>query len=366
MNPAISISLKIGLGILVLNATSLSLAKSDNHAITSPCDTAKAYTVKLDNGVVSGSGIIFKKSNNQYFVLTSAHLLIKEARKYKIHTPDQTIHSASVLATFDKVSKKNSEVNDIAILKFKSNKKYKIAVLSLDDLHSYNNTVFAAGFPIKDEFDSESKDPGFVCNNDGGKISMALSKSMEEGYQLGYYIDIVRGMSGGPLVNMEGKVIGINGKRSHPLGAKNYRFYKYRDGNKVDAPLDLLFNSSWAIPTKTILTAQKSLNLIKILPSSTKNSTSSPSIEKIPSVIPSTNKPSPSPSLPGTSTSSPSIEKIPSVIPSTNKPSPSPSLPGTSTSSPSIEKIPSVVPSTKKPSEIKNIHPIIRDYSGRH
>jgi S1-C subfamily serine protease len=303
MNSTVSRLLTIGFAISVVSTINSSTARSENHK--SPCDMAKYYTIKLDNGVVSGSGIIFKKYKDQYFILTTAHLLIKETRKYKVYTSDRRSYSASILTSFDKALKNKGEVNDLAILKFRSKRNYTIAELSVNNIDSSNQNVFAAGFPIKNELNPQSKDLGFVC--DGGKISVFLSKPMEEGYQIGYYIDIEKGMSGGPLINNEGKVIGINGKQSHPITAKSYRFYKYRDGSKVDASLDLLFDSSWAIPTQTFLVAQKSLKLITVPPSSAKNTTFP--LQKSPAT----------PSPPSSENINPIIQRIPAGSPSPSR-----------------------------------------------
>jgi S1-C subfamily serine protease len=218
----------------------------------SSCYDAKTYTIKLVNGVISGSGVIIKNDKSNFYILTTAHLLTDNKVTYHIYTSDGKKHSASVVTRFDKVNKDNAIPNDLAILKFKSKEKYRVAKLMSDPHTFLDSPVFAAGYPIKDDLNGEVSDPGFVCNRDGERISVVLSESMKEGYQIGYCINIVRGMSGGPLFDSKGKVIGINAKRSYPLTAKNRRLYKYQDGSEVDAPLDLLFSSSWAVPIQSL------------------------------------------------------------------------------------------------------------------
>jgi S1-C subfamily serine protease len=266
MKSIISTPIQIGLAIFVFNQIAnesvLSRANLVPDQYDTPCNIARPYVVKLNNGITSGSGIILKKERRKYLVLTTAHLLLDKTAKYKIITLDGVTHSAKLIARFDKPALKKADSNDIAVLEFKSKNSYKNATLVSNEIDLLGQRVFAAGFPIKDELNGQITDPGFVCNSDGGKVSVVLSRSMQEGYQIGYYIDIAKGMSGGPLINTEGKVVGINGKQSHPINIGNHQFYKHRDGSDVNEPLELLYDSSWAISVETfLLTAPKSLKL---------------------------------------------------------------------------------------------------------
>jgi S1-C subfamily serine protease len=78
-----------------------------------------------------------------------------------------------------------------------------------------------------------------------------LGKALEGGYQIGYTNELKKGMSGGPLLNRWGEVVGINGKHAYPLwNAPSI----YQDGSQVRPALnEAIDRYSWAIPVRTLL-----------------------------------------------------------------------------------------------------------------
>ena len=73
---------------------------------------------------------------------------------------------------------------------------------------------------------------------------------MSEGYGLGYTNEIEQGMSGGPVLNESGQVVGINGRLKYPL--QGIDGFTFADGTKPSIKLFKQMEAlSWAIPIST-------------------------------------------------------------------------------------------------------------------
>lgn len=210
---------------------------------------AASITVKILATEALGSGIIWERQDSNYLIITNKHVLRAEKPPYYIQTPDGQIHHAKVL--------NNSQLNgyDIAILKFKAvYNSYQTATIGDFSNLTVGESIVAAGFPYNKEdtnldFQSWSDIPlGLSLKT--GRITLILDQALEEGYQIGYTSDVKKGMSGGPLLNRQGEVIGINGKHAYPLwDAPDF----YEDGSQPCYPLrKLITRSSLAIPLQKI------------------------------------------------------------------------------------------------------------------
>ncbi len=196
---------------------------------------AQVITVKVMSKEFLGSGIILKKEDSIYTVLTNAHVLRADNPPYRIQTPDGRVWSANL--------PKNVKfgTNDLAILQFRSpDINYTVASIAFNS--AIGDEVFAAGFPYTDE----GKEKGFTFTT--GKITLKLPKALEGGYQIGYTNDIQKGMSGGPLLNHRGEVVGVNGMHAYPLWDAPSVF---SDGSQADQKLhEQIVQLSWAVPTE--------------------------------------------------------------------------------------------------------------------
>ncbi|MEA5602259.1 serine protease [Nostoc sp. UHCC 0252] len=200
---------------------------------------AQSITVKVLSTEFLGSGIILWKKSAVYTVLTNAHVLQAGDRPYRIQTPDGNIYAANVSQNL------NFGENDLALLQFQSPSTI-YAVASLASSPKQGNEVFVAGFPATEEgFQNQSL--AFTT----GKISLILPKPLEGGYQLGYTNDLKKGMSGGPLLNCQGKVVGVNGMQAYPLWDAPSVF---QDGSKADEQLhQMIIRLSWAVPMEKLV-----------------------------------------------------------------------------------------------------------------
>ncbi|WP_373479494.1 serine protease [Geminocystis sp.] len=198
---------------------------------------ARTITVKVLSGENSGSGILINRQKNTYQVVTNNHVLLfgSQNQSYKIITPDGEIHQAKV------VKELNFQKYDLGVLEFESENNYQVVSLSRISIPSVNEVVYAAGFPYESD--------NFTFTS--GRVDLISDLSFRGGYQIGYSNDIQKGMSGGPLFNAQGDIIGINGRHKYPAWGNPYIF----ENGSVATPeqKEIMSQSSWAIPIKTFL-----------------------------------------------------------------------------------------------------------------
>lgn len=176
-------------------------------------DIAEQITVRILNLEDSshGSGVIIAKNNNTYYLATAKHV-IKEKQKYQIVTPDGATHQV------DDSSIIRSGAYDLAILSFTSEQTYEIATLGNYRVgQNSNQAVFVSGFPqAKDNLlPPRMITGGFAQQEDEIEFRIKdysqLSQSVPENGQGLVYTNIShRGMSGGAVLDAEGKLVGIN------------------------------------------------------------------------------------------------------------------------------------------------------------
>jgi len=199
-------------------------------------DRARAITVKVLSGYGAGSGILIKKQDQTYTILTNNHVLAV-GESHRIQTPDGKIYQGELLKN------RSFDGNDLALLQFRSTREYSVARLASSSI-AVGDEVFATGFPGQEG--SEKRGFEFML----GRVSFLSPKALVGGYQIGYSNPVEKGMSGGPLLNSRGEVVGINGMHAYPLWGDPYVF---KDGSKPNLPRDLMIESSWAIPIETFV-----------------------------------------------------------------------------------------------------------------
>ena len=195
---------------------------------------AQAITVKVLSVHQGGSGILINKVGQTYTILTNAHV-VNSKEAYRIQTLDGKTHSAVVISRGDSL-----KGNDLALLQFQAKENYRVVPLAPTANLSENQEVFAAGFP----YDTKE----LVISR--GKISLLSSQPLVGGYQIGYTNEVQQGMSGGPLLNLEGKLIGVNGLLNKAILNDAY---VYQNGSLPSTEqLQHIRQLSFAVPIQTI------------------------------------------------------------------------------------------------------------------
>ena len=190
--------------------------------------TAKQISVRIDSSSgANGSGIIIAQEGNTYAVLTAAHVVCQRDnatqpcanKTYKILAPDGNSYPV------EPRNIKRQEGVDLAVVRFTSNEQYQIAQLANypvtnDDVvfvagypKLSNNTpaqwLFSLGFGLEREQGLLSVNDDSLTTDSSGLVSS--QRSLSGGYEMVYTSITYGGMSGGAVLDREGRVIGIHG-----------------------------------------------------------------------------------------------------------------------------------------------------------
>lgn len=183
---------------------------------------AQQITVTINPGARNaGSGFIIARDGNTYYVLTARHV-VENLDGYLIMTGDgerytfeQDEYSTRVRKIYEK---------DLAVVQFTSDRDYQTARLGNYDLQRTENVlagrtdlVFVSGTPGAGQQVEQAPVEGDRLLSPGLRMPLDMAsglakQSIEEGYQLFYTSDTYPGMSGGPVLDANGRVIGIHGR----------------------------------------------------------------------------------------------------------------------------------------------------------
>jgi serine protease Do len=262
-------------------------AKSSPSLSTQINKIATDISVKVLSEDVLGSGFMIMRQDNQYIVITNQHVLRAGEAPFTIQTADGQTYSAEVITGL--VTSKDTF--DLALLRFRSNNTYPIAKIGNSLNLKVGEPIFAAGFPYN-QIDTNNLNPAILKQSQSkksngfalkpGRVTIVLNQALEEGYQIGYTNDVQKGMSGGPLLNSQGEVIGINGKHAYPLWESPEI---YQDGSQPCPALqDLITRSSLAIPIEKTIELTPKLEALRPI-SNLKTSRQSNFLSENPSLV---------------------------------------------------------------------------------
>ena len=150
----------------------------------------------------TGSGVIYKNSNNTYYVITNYHV-ISAGTNIKIVLSNKKELDVKVVG--------GDKYADIAVLSFESESDISVAEIGNTTSMRVGDTVFAIGAPLDSEVYSWTVTRGILSGKDR-KVEVSTSNS----YFSDWIMNVLQtdaainsGNSGGALCNSNGQVIGI-------------------------------------------------------------------------------------------------------------------------------------------------------------
>ncbi|UKO99312.1 S1 family peptidase [Nostoc sp. UHCC 0870] len=167
--------------------------------------TAIPTTVQINNTLSpgdSGSGVIIAKNGNTYTALTANHVVKNPNSEYMIRTFKGKEYSVKEVQSLSG----STGSLDLAIVKFESKDGLTIAPLTNSDEASIGSGIYISGYPLPIKGGTERE---YAFTN--GQVT-TIRSSNNEGYTMRYDAVTRRGMSGGPVFDVSGRVVGIHGQ----------------------------------------------------------------------------------------------------------------------------------------------------------
>lgn len=188
-------------------ATVLTLGTGNIAQAINPAEVstiAKKVTV-LIAGQNPGSGVIIDRSGDTYTVLTAYHV---------VNTPDEyeVVTSTDERYLLNYQTVRRLPGTDLAMLTFKSKAAYPAAKFGNTRAVTEGRSVYVTGFPAPSEAINLS-----IYSFTEGRLIANSSKLLADGYSLVYSNATQPGMSGGPVFDDQGQLIGIHGRADSKL-----------------------------------------------------------------------------------------------------------------------------------------------------
>ena len=172
-----------------------------------------------------GTGVIIPSpgGSNTYYMLTAKHIASASKNiKYTLVTPDGNSHEVNPGDIRDLPNM------DLSLLKFVSYRTYKQATLGESDRLTLDDDIYIYGW-------QRSGGKKFVTGRFRRHIeqenrSRSSSRGLTDGYGITYNARTENGMSGGPVLDTDGRLVGIHGRGNRLF--------------KLGIPIETFLNSS--------------------------------------------------------------------------------------------------------------------------
>ena len=164
-----------------------------------------------------GSGAIVARRGNTYYVLTALHVVRTRDVLYGVRTSDGEVHLVDDVETKANIYPFGEEEGewgetiegfDLAIVEFQSDRDYAVSVMGKSDRLQSGDPLYISGWP-----NPEDESTLRVRKTEAGDLTKSFIRPSEDGgYSLLYDNTTQRGMSGGPVLNEFGELVGIHGR----------------------------------------------------------------------------------------------------------------------------------------------------------
>jgi serine protease Do len=166
-----------------------------------------------------GSGAIVARNGKRYYVLTALHVVRTRDVVYGVRTSDGEVHLVDDLNVKSHIHPFGNEGGrigdrieglDLAVIEFDSDHEYPVSAMGSSSQLQPDDVLYVSGWPNPDEDDENARRTRRTSQ--GNLTAIFRQPSVDGGYSLLYDNDTERGMSGGPVLNANGELVGIHGR----------------------------------------------------------------------------------------------------------------------------------------------------------
>ena len=164
-----------------------------------------------------GSGVLVAHEGDWYYALTALHVVRTRGTVYGIRTSDGDVHivddvdeTTNIIPLGAERGEFGETINglDLALVKFQSDRQYPVVTMGDSSRITPGDRLVISGWPNPD--DAAARRQRQSVN---GQLTAVLNRpSSDGGYSFLYDNLTRRGMSGGPVMNVAGELVGIHGR----------------------------------------------------------------------------------------------------------------------------------------------------------
>ncbi len=220
--PIFLVGITVALFITISNSPSIALNSQDIDSMSSQTTVLIGRSLGEGNREEKtvwnpGSGVIVARQSNTYYVVTNTHVVKQfvKGNVWGVRTADGEVHQVvdkvNNITRFGDYQSNSKPIRgfDLALVKFTSNRNYPTAVMGDSSKLKTNDLVFISGWPRAEDPLNTRRQRKFTRGN---IAKVKQHPDVDGGYNLLYSNWTKPGMSGSPIFNSKGELVGIHGR----------------------------------------------------------------------------------------------------------------------------------------------------------